>query len=215
MDLQELQRQLGFGGDARAVAHYQVRYLEVFPPGARVLDLGCGEGVFLQLLRVAGRSGVGVDRHPGDVARARAQGLEVIEQDALSYLAGQHEAFDGVFCAHLIEHLAPEDAVRLVEGAWSALRPGGRLVIITPDPRDLEVLADRFWLDLTHVRPYPLSLLVALLRTLGFEVLDHGDDPRSARGRTLRNLPRRALRWLRLGEHAYRGDAFVIAARPR
>jgi SAM-dependent methyltransferase len=214
MDLQELQRRLGVGGETQAVARYQGRYVRVFPPAARVLDLGCGEGVFLQLLRESGRGGLGVDNHPADVARARARGLEVVEQDALAYLGAAHEVFDGVFCAHLIEHLAPADAVRLLEGARDALRPGGRMVVITPDPRDLEVLAERFWLDLTHVRPYPLALLVPLLAALGFAVLEHGNDPRSARGRMLRHLPRRAWRWLRLGEHAYRGDAFVIAARP-
>lgn len=214
-DLQGLQRSLGFAGDTAAVTRYQRPYVDRFPAGGRVLDVGCGEGIFLQLLRDGGRTGVGVDRSPEDVALARAKGLEVVEEDALAYLAGQREEFDGIFCAHVIEHLVPADAVRLIEGARAALRPGGRLVLITPDTLDLETLTERFWLDLTHVRPYPLPLLVALVKALGFELLDQGNDPRSARSRTLRNTPRRFLRWLRFGPHAYRGDAFVFAARPR
>jgi SAM-dependent methyltransferase len=212
-DLQELQLRMGFAGVEASVRAYQRRYVEVFAPGARVLDVGCGEGVFLALLKDAGRVGIGVDRSPADIARARARGLEVVEQDALAFIAEHRESFDGVFCAHLIEHLTPSDAVELIEGFRAALKPGGRLVLITPEVRDLEVLTERFWLDLTHVRPYPQALLNALLPALGFDVIESGNDPASARGRSWRSLPKRLWRALRFGDHGYRGDVYVVAAR--
>jgi SAM-dependent methyltransferase len=213
-DLQELQSRLGFSGGEGAVRGYQRRYVAVFGTGARVLDLGCGPGVFLDLLREAGRRGVGLERSPAEAARARARGHEVIEQDALSYLAGQREAFDGAFCAHVIEHLAAPEAVELLRGLHRALRPGGRLVLVTPDVRDLEVLTERFWLDLTHVRPYPIPLLVGLLGQLGFQVVRAGNDEHSGRGSSWRGLLRRLWRALRFGPYGERGDAYVIAERP-
>jgi len=213
MDLQAFQSRLGFAGCESAVRHYQRRYVEWFLAGGRVLDVGCGEGVFLAMLRDAGHSGIGVDRSPTDLAKARARGLEVVEQDALQFLGGQLQAFDGIFCAHLIEHLPPAVAVELVQKFHEALRPGGRLVLLTPDVRDLEVLSERFWLDLTHVRPYPLPLLVRMLEVVGFTVLERGNDPRSGRGNAWRSLPLRWWRALRFGNLGYRGDAYVIAQR--
>jgi SAM-dependent methyltransferase len=212
-DLQALQRSLGFAGDAAAVRGYQSHYVEVFPPGARVLDLGCGEGIFLDLLRGAGRHGVGVDSSPVDLAPARAKGLEVVESDALVYLGNQEAMFDGIFCAHLIEHLPTAAAVQLLTDAHRALRPGGRLVLITPDARDLEVMTGRFWLDLTHVRPYPELLLVRLCGALGYEVERSGNGPRSARGDSKKARKESFYRTLRFGPHGYRGDVFVVARR--
>jgi SAM-dependent methyltransferase len=212
-DLQALQRSLGFAGDAESVRRYQSQYVEVFPAGSRVLDLGCGEGVFLALLRDAGRNGVGVDSSAVDLAPARAKGLEVVESDALAYLQRQDATFDGIFCAHLIEHLPPAVAVQLLTDAHRALRPGGRLVLITPDARDLEVMTERFWLDLTHVRPYPELLLVRLCGALGYEVERSGNDPRSARGDSKEARKEAFYRALRFGPHGYRGDVFVVAHR--
>jgi SAM-dependent methyltransferase len=212
-ELQAIQRRLGFAGRAEDVRRYQAGYISVFPAGGRVLDLGCGEGVFLDLLRESGRHGVGVDSSADDLAPARARGLEVVQDDVIGFLDRSPGTFDGVFCAHVIEHLPAEAAVRLLAGVHRVLRPGGALVLITPEIRDLEVLTERFWLDLTHVRPYPELLLVRLLTTLGFVVERSGNDPRSARGDSPPARARGFLRFLRFGSHGYRGDVFVIARR--
>lgn len=214
-DLQNLQRQLGFAGSDEAVRRYQRAFAEWFAPGARVLDVGCGPGVFLGCLREAGRKGVGVDASAGELALARAAGHEVEEGDALAYLRAHPGEFDGVFCAHLVEHLPPSAAVELVVLMHSAVRPGGRVVVITPDVRDLEVWTERFWLDLTHVRPYPLPLLRRLFEFSGLRVIRSGNDPNSARGASLRSLPARWFRWLRFGELGYRGDAYVVGERTK
>ncbi len=214
MDLQAVQRRLGFAGTAEVVRRYQSRYVDVFAPASQVLDLGCGEGIFLDLLRTSGRHGIGVDTSAEELAAARARGLEVKESDAIAYLEALDRQFDGIFCAHLIEHLPSESVVRLLRGAHRALRPGGCLVLITPDIRDLEVCTERFWLDLTHVRPYPEALLVSLCTALGFQVERSGNDPKSARGDSLPVRIRALLRALRFGAHGYRGDVFVIARRP-
>ena len=65
-----------------------------------------------------------------------------MESGALEYLeSGRGERrFAGIFCSHLIEHLSPSEAERLTRGMASALSPGGRLVVITPNPTRLSVL---------------------------------------------------------------------------
>ena len=213
MDLQALQRRLDFAGHDAAVRHYQAPYAAEFRPGGRVLDVGCGPGVFLQALCESGRTGFGIDASPDEVAEARRRGLAVEQADALAWLEGTAERFDGVFCAHVVEHLPPAAAVRLLEGAHRVLAPGGVLVLITPDPRDLEVLTERFWHDLTHVRPYPASLLAAMCRELGFDVRRSGNDPRGGRFGSWKGHVHAFLRGLRLGELTYRGDAVVVAVR--
>jgi len=212
-NLQHLQRRLGFAGGREDVAFYQRHYAAWFPAGGRVLDVGCGEGVFLEHLKASGLETTGVDSSPDDVAAARARGIDVVQEDALTFLARSPRAFEGIFCAHVIEHLPTDAAVRLIEHMRDALTPGGRAIVITPDPRDLEVITERFWLDLTHVRPYPEVLLVALFRELGFRVLAHGNDPRSARRTSWKNWPMHLFQRLRFGRHGYRGDVFVVAER--
>lgn len=214
-DLQAIQRRMGFAGDDRAVRRYQWHYAGEFAPGARVLDIGCGGGVFLDALRESGRRGVGVDGSAEEIAPALARGLEVTCADALGYLQEAPAAsFGGVFCAHLIEHLPPATAVGMLENVHRVLEPGGRVVLITPDPLDLEVWTERFWLDLTHVRPYPRKLLVGLLGALGFRVIRSGNDPNSGRGSGPRVWLPGLWRALRLGEHGWCGDTFVIAEKP-
>jgi len=212
-DLQRLQRRFGFAGNREDVAHYQRHYAEWFPARGRVLDIGCGEGVFLEHLRANGHAATGVDSSADDVAAAHARGLEVIQDDALAFLARSPNSFEGIFCAHVIEHMPPEVAVLLIERMRDALTAGGRAIVITPDPLDLEVITERFWLDLTHVRPYPEVLLVAMFRELGFRVLAHGNDPRSARRANWKNWPRHLYQRLRFGRHGFRGDVFVVAER--
>jgi SAM-dependent methyltransferase len=214
IDLQSVQRRLGFAGTADVVRRYQSHYVDVFAPASRVLDLGCGEGIFLDLLRASGRQGIGVDSSAEDLAPARVRGLDVKEGDAIVYLETLDREFDGIFCAHLVEHLTSESAVRLIGGAYRALRPGGYLVLITADVRDLKVWTERFWLDLTHIRPYPEALLVSFCTALGFRVERSGNDPRSGLGDSLLARVRTVFRALRFGAHGHRGDVFVIARRP-
>lgn len=144
-----------------------------------VLEVGCGRGEFLGLLRDAGIQAQGVDIDPGMVQRARADGFDVIEDDALEFLDADPAPgpYRGVFCAHFIEHLTPEQVVRFMRGAWRVLVPGGRLVTVTPNPACYAVLSHDFWWDPTHVRFYELALVAFLCRQAGFEVESTGTNP--------------------------------------
>lgn len=146
--------------------------LEVYLPhlaGGEVLDLGCGRGEFLALLRDAGVAARGVDSSAEMVEACRAKGLAAAEGDLFARLAAEAEGTLGaVVSFHVIEHLPPPRIDQLVKLAWRALRPGGVLILETPSPLSLVVAARNFWLDPTHQRPVHPELLRLLAEEAGF-----------------------------------------------
>jgi len=158
-----------FRGGEEHVKAAQRRYVTDFRGSRRVLDLGCGRGEFLELMAEAGIPAVGVDLSPECVALVRAKGLEAEQADLFEYLDGLVDgSVDGIFCAHLIEHLAPERLPRLIELVARKLAHNGLLVIETPNPACLAIFATHFYADPTHVRPVPIPLLVFYLEEAGF-----------------------------------------------
>ncbi len=134
-----------------------------------VVDLGCGRGEFLEVLREAEIRGYGVERHPDMLARCREKNVDVVDSNAIDHLASvEAGSLGGIFSAHMVEHLEVADVPRLVELAAQALAPGGRLIIETPNPRSLYVFAWAFYIDLGHLRPLHPLLLEYLAQTAGF-----------------------------------------------
>jgi hypothetical protein len=89
----------------------QEPYVRFFSGCTRVLDLGCGAGVFMGLLEAADIPAAGVERNPAIANYARGLGFDVTEADALAFLERQSAAFDGIYCSHFVEHL-PTDRGR-------------------------------------------------------------------------------------------------------
>lgn len=203
-----------FYGAIDKIRRDQRRFLAYFSGATSALDLGCGDGMFMELLRERGIHATGVDLSQSAVDRCRRRGLtDVLCEDALVYLRSTERQFDGIFAAHLIEHLAPNVAVEFLRLCRERLLPGGRLVLLTPNPADLSVISEVFWLDLTHVRPYPLQLLEVMLRQAGFRVAAGGHYQSTGLGR--RQLPRRLLLRLILGKHYEGQNTFVVGEAPR
>jgi O-antigen chain-terminating methyltransferase len=162
-------RMRGSTGDVRA---RQQPYLEDFRDAAPVLDIGCGRGEFLALLREAGIEARGVDRDADMVAFCRAEGLAVEHADAIEYLMGLDDgSLGGVFAAQVVEHLRPPSLVRLLELTAAKLHPGGVLVAETVNPLALGALKNYF-ADLTHAQPLVPETLVLLARQAGFQRAD-------------------------------------------
>ena len=152
-------------------------YLPWFPDGP-VLELACGRGEFLGLLRAAGVAAEGVDLDEGMVQAARADGHAVQQADALDALRAREQAsLRGVFSAHFVEHLAPEQLQAVVAESARVLAPGGVLVAATPNAGCLSVLGHDFWVDPTHVRPYDPRLLAFFCAAAGLEVVETGANP--------------------------------------
>ncbi|MGA3099358.1 MAG: class I SAM-dependent methyltransferase [Bryobacteraceae bacterium] len=135
-------------------------YLDYFAGRAGVLDIGCGRGEFLELMREAGAPATGIDLSEECVAVCREKGLDAREADLFVYLAALPESsLDGIFCAQVVEHLPPGRLPEMIRLCASRLSRGGVLAIETPNPECLVIFATHFYLDPTHVRPVPAPLL--------------------------------------------------------
>jgi O-antigen chain-terminating methyltransferase len=157
-----------FRGSEESVKQRQAFYVPRFAGCGQVLDLGCGRGEFLELMRKAGVSARGIDQSEEMVALCRHKGLEAECADLFGYLANvTGAALDGIFCAHVVEHLPPERIPALVQLAASK-RSGGLLAVETPNPECLAIFASHFYQDPTHTRPVPPSLMTFYLEEAGF-----------------------------------------------
>lgn len=167
----ELER--SFRGTEEEIAERLARYAPYLAGRGPVLDLGCGRGEALAVLRRLGIPARGVDGNQQMVERCREQGLEVAAGDLFEHLAATSPgSLGGVVSFHVIEHLPPAELDRLVRLAWRALAPGGRLVLETPNPLSLVVAARNFWLDPTHLRPVHPASLRLLLEVAGFDPIE-------------------------------------------
>jgi SAM-dependent methyltransferase len=158
-----------FRGSTEEIRRRLAEYVPKFAGQTDVLDLGCGRGEFLELLKGAGIRARGLDLNHEMVEASRGRGLEVAEGDALSYLTGLPDAsLGGVFAAQVIEHLEPVYLARLLEAAAHKLRPGGVIVLETINPACWVAFFESYLRDLTHVRPLHPETLKYLLRASGF-----------------------------------------------
>jgi O-antigen chain-terminating methyltransferase len=162
-------RMRGSTGDVR---ERQRVYVDDFRDAAPVLDLGCGRGEFLGLLREARIEASGVDADADMVAYARGEGLEVVQGDVVAFLDGVDDgSVGGIFCAQVVEHLPPPALLALLELAAAKLRPGGLFVAETINP--LSPLALRsYFADLTHSQPLVPETLALLAEQAGFRVAE-------------------------------------------
>jgi SAM-dependent methyltransferase len=202
-----------FGGDERILRLAQSKLVPFFEGCAPVLDIGCGRGTFLELLAAAKIEAVGVDHSEESVKRCGEKGFKVYREDARSFLRQNPGRFGGMFCSHVIEHFVYEDALSFLELCHQTLRPGGVLLILTPNPTDLMVISELFWLDPTHVRPYPGPLLKNMVKAVGFEVVHEKQYVGHWRMIGWRNLPAYLLRRLLLGRYYGRGNTLLVARR--
>ena len=161
-----------FRGSEESVKDGQRLYLERFSGRKEVLDIGCGRGEFLELMRDAGVPARGIDLSEESVAACRAKGLDAEAADLFPYLAGLPEgSLDGIFCSQVVEHLPPERLPEMVRLCASRLARAGVIVFETPNPECLAIFATHFYLDPTHVRPVPAPLLAFYLEENGIGVV--------------------------------------------
>jgi O-antigen chain-terminating methyltransferase len=155
-------------GSVDAIRERQRRYVDLFRDAAPVLDVGCGRGELVGLLREAGVEARGIDADADMVAYARGDGLDVEHADAVGYLDSVDDGtLGGIFMGQVVEHLPAATLARVLELAVRKLRPGGLFVAETINP--LSPLALRnYFADLTHAQPLVPETLELLARQVGF-----------------------------------------------
>jgi SAM-dependent methyltransferase len=158
-----------FRGSEDEIRARQADYVALFSGAGDVLDVGCGRGEFLSLLREAGISARGIDMNEEMVQACRSRGLSAERADAVNYLAElRGESLGGLFAAQVVEHLEPKRLTALVREAGRVLRPGARLVLETINPTCWVAFFESYLRDLTHVQPLHPDTLKFLVVAGGF-----------------------------------------------
>lgn len=137
------------------------------PKGARVLDVGCGQGVALKLFAARGYDAVGIALNPEDVVACTRQGFKVLEMDQ-SFLDFPEGHFDLIWCRHCLEHsVFPYFTLC---GFFRALKPKGLLYVEVPAP-------DTSCAHQTNPNHYSVlgkTMHRELIKRAGFEIVESG-----------------------------------------
>jgi len=154
-----------------AIAERGVRHL---PAGRRVLDVGCGNGLFVAEAAASGWRASGIDLDPAAVEAGRSAGLDLELERIEERAVREPGAFDAVTLSHVLEHVA--DPVAFLSCARALLRPGGVVWIATPN---LDAAGHRrFGADWVHLDPprhlvlFDAPSLTRALQAAGFAGVD-------------------------------------------
>lgn len=166
---------LAYGVRRRLETRRLLGYCGDLAEGARIIDIGCGDGFHLKLLREFGKPGwrlEGVDPHEGAILRGASSGITV-HRGAVQTLDLPKEAYDLALLIATIEHV--DDPVRVLRTVRDLLRPGGRAVVVTDNTRspDFMLFCSRHWGGYHFPRHWTLfdaETLAALAREAGLEV---------------------------------------------
>jgi SAM-dependent methyltransferase len=147
-------------------------YVETVRDGL-MIDLGSGRGEWVELLNEAGIEARGVEDNRVAIEQCRKRGLDVVDEEALVYL---RKLADGSVAAvtgfHIIEHVPIDGLITLLDEVMRVLRPGGLVIFETPNPENVLVGSNFFYLDPTHHHPLPSELMEFLLESRGFESVE-------------------------------------------
>ncbi|HEY0159934.1 MAG TPA: class I SAM-dependent methyltransferase [Thermoanaerobaculia bacterium] len=158
------------GGEAHVRADV-APYVRLASEHQPALDVGCGRGEFLAACREAGVTARGVDTNERSVADLRARGFDVSLGAVPECFAGiAAGSLGSVVAMHVVEHLPVDALFALFRESARVLRPGGLLIVETPNAEALAVAATDFWRDPTHIAPRHSAALTVLAREHGFEI---------------------------------------------
>jgi SAM-dependent methyltransferase len=178
-----------FRGDRSKIRERLRIYLPILrdaniTPQDLALDVGCGRGEWLELLRDEGFQAKGLDLNQAMLEQCRELNLDVHEGDVLTYIKALPDQSLGLLTGfHIVEHLPFAVLVELMGEAYRVLKSGGVLIFETPNPRNVIVGSCNFYFDPTHNNPIPGEILQFMANYSGFELahilpLNPSDNPR-------------------------------------
>lgn len=161
------------GGVGHILEQQYLVYLPLLPriPGAKVLDIGCGAGEFLNFLKANDVPAMGLDMDAHEVERANERGLDAVHAEATQYLATCNQQFSAICLFQVIEHVPPALVRSLIESCVKALAPGGALLIETINMRNPNAV-NGFYTDPTHQVPLSDNYMSFVFQWSGLENVD-------------------------------------------
>ena len=151
----------------------QIAEAKVGKEDSPILDIGCGRGEWLKLLQESGYIARGIDINRTMLEQCRARGLEAIEGDAVAYLESLADASLGAVTGfHIIEHLPFSLLIKLLNEIVRVLQPGGLVIFETPNPQNVLVGSNNFYIDPSHLNPLPSPLSQFLLEHAGLNSVE-------------------------------------------
>ena len=164
-----------FRGTEAEIKERQAVYLPYFTKSKLdsqklpVVDIGCGNGEFVELLHDNKIRAIGLDLNKAMIDRVKEKGLEGEQGNALSYLRKQKaNSLMAITGFHIVEHIPFLDLVRIFNECYRALAPGGFVVFETPNPENVIVGSCNFYNDPSHLHPLPPAFLELVVKTRGF-----------------------------------------------
>ena len=163
-----------FRGSRNLVAERQREYLDCLPTTINsetpLVDLGCGRGEWLAVLRDSKIPALGVDSNTVCATECRENGLAFEQSDLLQFLEARADQSVGAFTMfQVLEHLPFPVLVEVLRNIQRTLVPGGLLIAEVPNAKNLRVASGTFWIDPTHQRPLFPELLLFLATEVGFK----------------------------------------------
>lgn len=135
----------------------------------KMIDLGCGRGEWIELLKENGYDPIGIDINEAMVNECKKNNLHAICSEALEYLEKQLDESSGLISAfQVIEHMEMINLEKLIQECQRVLRPGGKMILETPNIQNIEVGSNNFYSDPTHIRPVHQEYLKFLAHSAGF-----------------------------------------------
>lgn len=165
-----------FRGSEELIKERQKKYLKFINPlkilkdEVKALDIGCGRGEWISLLNENGFNARGIDINESMVKVASQKGLNAAVSDALGELKSLDEnSIDIITAFQVVEHIKFDDVLELIKEAKRVLAPCGILILETPNPENIMVGTQWFYLDATHKNPIPCELLSFATHYYGLE----------------------------------------------
>lgn len=162
-----------FRGSEEDIKARQQIYVPYFQGRKNVLDLGCGRGEFLELLKERDIPAIGIEQFPPFVQKCKDKDLTIKMQDAVVYVHNLMDcSIDGIFASQLAEHLKTSALVQLCNDAYHKLQSGGCLIFETPNPSCLAIYSHAFYIDPSHNKPVHPLTLEYILKNAGFRKIE-------------------------------------------
>lgn len=171
-DLNYLDFENRFRGTREDITQRQSAFIGYYQGCVNVLDIGCGRGEFLELMRNNGIEAQGIDADETMVQYCLSRNLKVKNVDAITYLNSLDDgSLDGIFTDQVVEHLEPAYLANMLKLCHQKIKTGGHIFIETVNPTSFTSFVN-FYIDMTHQRPIHPQTLSYLVEAAGFSLTE-------------------------------------------